>query len=158
MLNHRVAVQCQLSLRKKILSPMCLLATRNKEPPSPTLQSFQGIQRSMRRGTLCPTTCYLRCNFPNLNVPNPRFGSTSATTTSVYSIPKHLWVTAASMHLEGNAAKWFEAYRLSHPTITWKTLCADIQAQFGSDDYRSAITELIALRHTSTVEEYITQF
>lgn len=77
---------------------------------------------------------------------------------SMYSILEKLWVTAASMHLEGNAAKWFEAYELDHPTITWTTLRTDIQAKFGSDDYRSALTDLIALRQTGTVEEYTAQF
>lgn len=37
-------------------------------------------------------------------------------------------------------------------------LCADIQAKFGSDDYRSAIAELINLKQTGTVDEYTAQF
>lgn len=62
------------------------------------------------------------------------------------------------MHLEGNAAKWWQTYKLYHPTVTWKQLSAEAQEQFGSDDYRSAINELLDLRQTTTVEDYTTQF
>ena len=47
---------------------------------------------------------------------------------------------------------------MSNPDVTWKEFCQDIQAKFGSDDYRSALTELNNLKRTSTVEEYTVQF
>ena len=62
------------------------------------------------------------------------------------------------MHLEDNAAKWWKAYKLSHPTVTWQVFCQDIQAKFGSDDYRTALADLIALKQIGTVEEYTAQF
>jgi hypothetical protein len=31
---------------------------------------------------------------------------------SIYSIPEHLWVEAATMHLQENAAKWWQTYTL----------------------------------------------
>jgi len=61
---------------------------------------------------------------------------------SIYSIPKHLWVEAATMHLQDNAAKWWQTYKVIHPSVTWQQFSADVQEQFGSDDYRSAINEL----------------
>ena len=54
---------------------------------------------------------------------------------SMYAIPEDLWTTIATMHLEDNATKWWEAYKLSHPMVTWQVFCQDIQAKFGSDDY-----------------------
>lgn len=66
---------------------------------------------------------------------------------TMYNIPEHLWMTAASMHLDGNAAKWFRAFKRNHPTISWKQFCDTVQTQFGSDDYRTAINDLIALTH-----------
>jgi hypothetical protein len=61
----------------------------------------------------------------------------------VYAIHESWWVTAATMHLEDNAAKWWEAYKLSHTNVTWQVFCQDIQAKFGSDDYRSTLADLI---------------
>ena len=62
------------------------------------------------------------------------------------------------MHLQDNAAKWWKTYKLTHPSVTWKQFSADVQEQFGSDDYRSAINELLDLKQTSTVEEYTSKF
>jgi hypothetical protein len=38
---------------------------------------------------------------------------------TIYSIPDELKVTAATMHLEGNASKWWQAYKQNHPLPTW---------------------------------------
>jgi hypothetical protein len=62
------------------------------------------------------------------------------------------------MHLKENAAKWWQAYKITHKNIAWQTFCDTIQAEFGSDDYRTAITELIALKQTGSVEEYTAKF
>lgn len=62
------------------------------------------------------------------------------------------------MYLQENAAKWWQTYKMSHPAVTRKYFIADIQETFGSDDYRSALNELLDLKQTSTVEEYTTQF
>ena len=77
---------------------------------------------------------------------------------TMYSIPESLWVTAATMYLQDNAAMWWEAYKLSTPTVNWQTFCQDIQSKFGNDDYRTALADLIALRQTGTVEDYTAQF
>jgi hypothetical protein len=76
----------------------------------------------------------------------------------IYQIPEHLWVEAATMHLEDNAAKWWQVYKITNPKVSWKQLSFDVQQQFGSDDHRSAINDLLDLRQTSTVEEYTTKF
>ena len=39
-----------------------------------------------------------------------------------------------------------------------KQFFADVQEQFGSDDYRWAISELLVFKQTSTVEDYTNQF
>lgn len=58
------------------------------------------------------------------------------------------------MHLEGNAAKWYEAYKQTHVSTSWIELCVAIEKNFGCDDYRTTIIELLALKQTRTVEEY----
>jgi len=38
---------------------------------------------------------------------------------TIYNIIESLKVTAAVMHLEGNAAKWWQAYKQNHSVPTW---------------------------------------
>jgi hypothetical protein len=45
---------------------------------------------------------------------------------NIYQIPKSLWVEAATMHLQDNAAKWWQTYKLTHPSVTWKQFSADV--------------------------------
>jgi len=76
----------------------------------------------------------------------------------MYSLPEQLWVTASAMHLRDNAAKWWQAYKQTHRKLTWKAFCAAVQQEFGSDDFRSAMTDILQLKQTGTVEEYTDQF
>jgi hypothetical protein len=77
---------------------------------------------------------------------------------TIYDIPEHLKVTAAVMHLEGNAAKWWQAYKQNHKPPSWPAFCVLLQNKFGADDFRSAITDLLALKQTGTVEDYTIAF
>jgi hypothetical protein len=62
------------------------------------------------------------------------------------------------MHLEGNPAKRWQAYKQHNKKITWISFCLAIEQEFGADDYRTALNDMIALKQTSTVEEYTTEF
>jgi hypothetical protein len=76
----------------------------------------------------------------------------------IYSIPQGMWITAATMNLEGNASKWYQAYKKNNTPTDWQSFCEVVEEKFGADDYRLAMTELLALRQTTTVEEYTTAF
>lgn len=71
---------------------------------------------------------------------------------SIYNVPDTVWVTAATMHLEGNTARWYQAYKRSHTKVSWIPFCVAVEQKFGQDDYRSDITDLLALRQTGTVK------
>ena len=77
---------------------------------------------------------------------------------SIYNVPERLWVSSAIMHLEGNAAKWYQAYKQTHTKISWLTFCLAVEHQFGANDYRNALTELIDLKQSGIVEDYTTKF
>ena len=62
------------------------------------------------------------------------------------------------MHLEGNASKWWQAYKQNHTIPNWSMFCEIIQEKFGAYDFRNAINGLLELRQTGTVEEYTTAF
>jgi hypothetical protein len=71
--------------------------------------------------------------------------------------PKH-WVRMAAIHFEGPAAQWLRVYRKKVPNPTWLQLVLDVEEKFGKDDYREALTELLELKQTGSVEEYFCEF
>jgi hypothetical protein len=50
------------------------------------------------------------------------------------------------MHLEDNAAKWWQVYKITNLEVSWKQFSFDVQQQFGSDDHGLAINDLLDLR------------
>jgi len=62
------------------------------------------------------------------------------------------------MHLQENAAKWWQAYKRTHTNVAWKQFITDMQETFGLDDHRSALNDLLDLKQTSTVEDYTSHF
>lgn len=62
------------------------------------------------------------------------------------------------MHLEGNAAKWWQAYKQGHTIPNWSKLCELFQEKFRANDFKNAINGLLELKQTGTVEEYTEAF
>jgi hypothetical protein len=76
----------------------------------------------------------------------------------MYNIPEGMWVTAAKVHLKGNAGKWYQAFKQNNSFKSWTHFCYEVEKQFGSEDYNAYMDQLLDLRQTATVEEYTTQF
>ncbi|KAJ1265605.1 hypothetical protein BS78_08G089100 [Paspalum vaginatum] len=76
----------------------------------------------------------------------------------IFNIPEKVWVTAAAMHFKDNAAKWLQAYKQTHKLQNLSTFCKDVELKFGADDYRNALSELLALEQTESVEAYTSAF
>lgn len=100
-----------------------------------------------------------KMHFPMFDGRNPRIWIDKCNNYfTIYNIADSLQVTAAIMHLEGNAAKWWQAYKQNHTITSWREFCTVLQTKFGADDFRTAITDLLALKQTGTVEEYTATF
>jgi hypothetical protein len=69
-----------------------------------------------------------------------------------------MWVTAATLHFQDNATKWYQAYKQKHTLGNWTQFYAVVEQEFGADDLRAAMNELLELKQTGTVEEYTTLF
>jgi hypothetical protein len=69
-----------------------------------------------------------------------------------------MWITAAHLHFEGNATKWYQAYKQNHTFKNWDHFCAVIEEEFGADDFRTAMNDLLDLRQTGSVDDYTMQF
>ncbi|WVZ78975.1 hypothetical protein U9M48_026610 [Paspalum notatum var. saurae] len=78
---------------------------------------------------------------------------------AMFDVPDHMWVRSATMHFQDNATKWLRGLQTEKQggelgTFLYKAL----ETKFGADDYRVAITDLLALRQTDSVEAYTTAF
>ena len=76
----------------------------------------------------------------------------------LYQLPEGMWITAAHLHFEGNAAKWYQAYKQNHTFENWGHFCSVVEEEFGSDDFKTAMNALLDLKQTGTVEDYTSQF
>jgi hypothetical protein len=73
-----------------------------------------------------------KMQFPSFDGVHPKIWFDNCTNYfTIYTIPEKLWVTAASMHLQGNAAKWWQAYKQTHKKITWTEFCEVVHTEFG---------------------------
>lgn len=76
----------------------------------------------------------------------------------IFKIPECMWVTSASLHMEGIAAKWLQVYKRQHGLKDWDTFTNAVNVKFRANDYRNAVSDLLELKQEGTVEEYTTAF
>ena len=114
--------------------------------------------RSGRRDTL-PSQAMPKMQFPKFDGTDPKIWKDNCQSYfELYQLPEGMWITTAHLHFEGNAAKWYQAYKLNHTFRDWDYFCAVVEEEFGADDYRTAMNDLLDLKQTGTVTEYTTQF
>lgn len=75
-----------------------------------------------------------------------------------FNISATLWLTTATLHMDGNAAIWLQAYKQRHTLSTWPQFIMAVEAEFGGDDQRRSLKALLALKQTGSVEEYQREF
>ena len=69
-----------------------------------------------------------------------------------------LWVSVASMYLEGNAACWYESIDNTPAIATWTTFCQSLHDRFDHDQHEAFIRQLFQIKQTSTVTDYVERF
>ena len=74
------------------------------------------------------------------------------------NIPEAFWATAAAFHMDDNAAKLLQVYKLEHGLGSWNAFIEAVEKKFGAADYRDALSGMFDLQQTTTVEEYIYAF
>ena len=100
-----------------------------------------------------------KMNFPDFDGSDPKVWLDNCYSYfELYQIPEGMWITAARIHLKDNAARWYQAFKQKHTFRSWTHFCHEIEKEFGADDFRSSMTELLQLKQTGSVEEYTTQF
>lgn len=77
---------------------------------------------------------------------------------TLFHVPEAVWVTSASLNMEGNASRWFEVYKLQHGLGEWPEFAQAVLQKFGVDEYPQAMRVLMDLYQRGTVEEYLKEF
>lgn len=132
---------------------------KNKSPSKPEHSRAHKHRGDNTKQDSVPHHTLPKMYFPKFDGSHPKIWiDNCANYFSIYSVPASVWLSSATMHLEGNAAKWWQTYKQQHNKITWLSFCLAFEQEFGADDYRTTLTELIALKQTGTVEDYTTQF
>uniref|UniRef100_A0ACD5VNH0 Uncharacterized protein n=1 Tax=Avena sativa TaxID=4498 RepID=A0ACD5VNH0_AVESA len=72
----------------------------------------------------------------------------------IYKVPEHHWVSSATLHLDGHAALWFQAYKRTHRLLGWNDFMQAVVEEFGQDEFDGQMTKLLQLKQTGTVAEY----
>jgi len=76
----------------------------------------------------------------------------------MYSVPSEIWIRVAGHYCKGPAARWLQSVERRVATMEWQDFCSLLLDRFGRDEHDVLIRQLLHIRQTSTVAEYITQF
>jgi hypothetical protein len=71
---------------------------------------------------------------------------------TIFNIPQSMWTIAPFLHIEDNAAKWLQVYKLKFGLDDWSVFVAAVEAKFGAFDYRRSIQSLMAIKQEGIVE------
>jgi hypothetical protein len=122
-----------------------------------TPHSYGGIHQPGR--SPLPRGALPNLSFPKFDGTHPKIWKEKCLDYfHIFDIHESMWVTAASLHFEDKAAKWLQVYRKQHGITLWPQFVTAVEQQFGSHEFRDALTELTELSQTGSVEEYTAQF
>jgi hypothetical protein len=67
-------------------------------------------------------------------------------------------MSVTSLHMEENAAKWLQMYKIRKGLGDWSEFVMDVENKFGAYDYRRVVQNLLVLHHEGFVEDYTRDF
>jgi hypothetical protein len=76
----------------------------------------------------------------------------------MYQIPPVFQVSAAVLHMSGNAAQWYQSFKLVEEVANWSQFRHAVVCEFESTSQREKIQALQTLRQAGSVAEYKHQF
>jgi len=56
------------------------------------------------------------------------------------------------------AAQWLQVYKKKNKSNSWMQFVLAVEQKYGKDNYRKAVTDLLELQQSGTVEDYYQQF
>lgn len=76
----------------------------------------------------------------------------------MYNVHVHVWVPFATINFKGTASLWLQTYEAQHRIESWHELCVAVEQEFGKDLYHQHMRDLLAIKQTSDVLEYVGWF
>jgi hypothetical protein len=73
-------------------------------------------------------------------------------------VAKEMRVVAASLHMEGDAARWYQVHKIQAGIESWDVFTHSMLENFGAEAYPKAMRGLLSLKQDSTLAEYNKQF
>ncbi|XP_072147882.1 uncharacterized protein [Setaria viridis] len=135
-----------------------------RPPPQPSGEphhnrSTFGAHRAVGEGPQGYRAAVPKLNFPEFSGRDPKVWRHKCEDFfKFYNVPDHLWITTATMHMKDNAGRWVEVQRLKGDLNTWDRFMEAVELKFGAYDYVHALTALLELKQTNSVEEYVSEY
>lgn len=100
-----------------------------------------------------------KLDFPKFNGDNPKIWKRKCEVYfEVYSVPVTLRTRFATLNFVDKAALWLETIELNGRIEEWEELCSLVMYRWGRDQHQTFMRQILALRQTGTVVEYIEKF
>jgi hypothetical protein len=106
-----------------------------------------------------PRSALPKLSFPKFHDEHPRIWLDKCVDYfRIFNIPECLWSTAASLHMEDNAAKSVQVYKLKRGLGNWQEFARAVDVKFGVFDYMRSLQDLLMLKQKGSIEEYTKDF
>ena len=76
----------------------------------------------------------------------------------LYSTPKPVWISVATMQFDGAAARWLQSVQRKLSTATWEKFCGWLLVRFGRNQHQALMRQLYQIHQTTTVTDYVERF
>jgi hypothetical protein len=108
--------------------------------------------------SLLPCSALPKLSFPKFHGEHPHIWLDKCVDYfRIFNIPECMWSTTGSLHMEDNAAKWMQVYKMKRGLGSWQELARAVDEKFGVFDYRRSLQDLLLLKK-GYVEEYTKDF
>lgn len=100
-----------------------------------------------------------KLQFPSFDGPKPKLWiSCCENYFDMYVVPSDMWIRAATHHCTGPAGQWLQSVERRISAVDWSEFCSLLLDRFGRYEHDVLIRQLLHIRQTATVADYITQF
>lgn len=136
MEDHSTSSESESLIETKADPDLNSVFAQPKSPQKAELMRAHRPKGDNRHHTSVPYHALPKMYFPKFDGTHPKICiDNCANYFSIYVVPTSLWLSSTTMHMEGNASKWWQVYKQQHTNITWLPLCMAIEQEFGADDY-----------------------
>jgi len=132
--------------------------------PSPTSctvcfphDSTSGFRSS--GGSFSSTGKIPKLNFPAFDGDNPKLWISRAQDYfELCPVESSAWIKVATVHFTHSAGRWLPSVQNQLKTCSWSQFCQLVLGRFGHDQHALLVRQLLSIRQTATVLEYVEQF